>query len=88
VNAANEECVRAFEAGALPFLGIVDTLARVLDEHDRAHGGPSPRNTVTLTDVLATEHWARVRAIELIGHAPAVVADPANAPAARGGSSA
>ena len=30
-NAANEECVAAFTAGRLPFLGIVDTVARVLD---------------------------------------------------------
>ncbi|HEX5542179.1 MAG TPA: 1-deoxy-D-xylulose-5-phosphate reductoisomerase, partial [Micromonospora sp.] len=31
-NAANEECVAAFQAGRLPFLGIVDTLKRVLDD--------------------------------------------------------
>ena len=33
-NAANEVCVAAFLAGRLPFPGIVDTLARVLDEHE------------------------------------------------------
>jgi 1-deoxy-D-xylulose-5-phosphate reductoisomerase len=32
-NAANEECVAAFREGRLPFLGIVDTVARVVDEH-------------------------------------------------------
>ena len=74
LNAANEECVRAFEVGALPFLGIVDTLARLLDEHDREHGEGGNRNTTTLADVLGSEHWARARARELIGHATARVA--------------
>ena len=32
-NAANEVCVDAFVAGDLPFLGIVDTVGAVLDEH-------------------------------------------------------
>ena len=35
-NAANEECVAAFLAGRLPFLGIVDTVARVLDDAPRS----------------------------------------------------
>ena len=34
-NAANEECVAAFMAGRLPFLGIVDTVERVLDGGSR-----------------------------------------------------
>ena len=33
-NAANEVCVAAFLAGRLPFPGIVDTLARVVDDHE------------------------------------------------------
>ena len=32
-NAANEECVEAFLAGRLPFTGIVDTVAAVVEEH-------------------------------------------------------
>jgi 1-deoxy-D-xylulose-5-phosphate reductoisomerase len=60
-NAANEECVAAFLAGRLPFLGIVDTVARVVSEH-RAAG---PGNSVTLDDVLDAEIWARTRAREL-----------------------
>ena len=32
-NAANEECVDAFLAGRLPFTGIVDTVAAVVEEH-------------------------------------------------------
>ncbi|GLZ11232.1 1-deoxy-D-xylulose 5-phosphate reductoisomerase [Actinomadura sp. NBRC 104425] len=60
-NAANEECVEAFRAGRLPFLGIVDTVARVVHEHDS--GGPQGR--LTLDDVLAADAWARTRAREL-----------------------
>ena len=62
-NAANETCVEAFLAGRLPFPGIVDTVARVLDEH----GGGNP---LTDLDVLAeTETWARRRATELTSEA-------------------
>lgn len=60
-NAANEECVAAFRAGRLPFLGIVDTLARVLDD---APGFDTPG---TVEEVLAAESWARVHAREIIG---------------------
>jgi 1-deoxy-D-xylulose-5-phosphate reductoisomerase len=84
LNAANEECVAAFEAGALPFLGIVDTLARVLDEHSVEHGQAVARNTPTLEDVLASEHWARMRTRELTEYAAATIADDASGTAARG----
>jgi 1-deoxy-D-xylulose-5-phosphate reductoisomerase len=57
-NAANEECVEAFRDGRLPFLGIVDTIARVVSEHQ------APSN-VTLEEVLAADDWARRRAREL-----------------------
>ncbi|WP_337060967.1 1-deoxy-D-xylulose-5-phosphate reductoisomerase [Kineococcus sp. G2] len=63
LNAANEECVAAFHAGRLPFLGIVDTVARVVGEH--CPGG-DPRD---VEDVLAAEDWARARARELTGAA-------------------
>jgi 1-deoxy-D-xylulose-5-phosphate reductoisomerase len=59
-NAANEECVAAFVAGRLPFLGIVDTLDRVLAA---APDFPEPG---TVDDVLAAEAWARARAREII----------------------
>jgi 1-deoxy-D-xylulose-5-phosphate reductoisomerase len=58
-NAANEVCVEAFLAGRLPFLGIVDTVARVISDH--SEGGTA----VTLEDVLAVDSWARARAREL-----------------------
>ncbi len=60
LNAANEECVAAFLAGALPFPGIVDTVARVLAE---AEVGERP----DLAEVLHAEERARVRARELVG---------------------
>jgi 1-deoxy-D-xylulose-5-phosphate reductoisomerase len=62
-NAANEEAVSGFVEGSLPFLGIVDTVAAVLDEHETDGGVP------TLDDVLNAERWARERARELGGRA-------------------
>ncbi|WP_432995101.1 1-deoxy-D-xylulose-5-phosphate reductoisomerase [Dactylosporangium sp. CA-233914] len=59
-NAANEECVAAFTAGDLPFLGIVETLERTLGE---APDFPEPG---TVDDVLAAESWARAHARALI----------------------
>jgi 1-deoxy-D-xylulose-5-phosphate reductoisomerase len=60
-NAANEECVDAFLAGRLPFTGIVDTVARVVEEH----GAPAAGTRLTVEDVLEAEVWARTRAREL-----------------------
>ena len=59
-NAANEECLDAFMAGKIPFTGIVDTVSRVISEHDTSRGGAA-----TLEDVLAVDRWARSRAREL-----------------------
>jgi 1-deoxy-D-xylulose-5-phosphate reductoisomerase len=61
-NAANEECVAAFLAGAISFPGIVDTVMRVISEQDGA--GPE---SVSLADVLDADRWARARARELTG---------------------
>jgi 1-deoxy-D-xylulose-5-phosphate reductoisomerase len=64
-NAANEECVAAFVAGRIPFAGIVDTVARVVSEHDGSgHAGSGPV-IAGLDDVLASDSWARERAREL-----------------------
>jgi len=60
LNAANEEAVAAFVAGALSFTGITDVLERVLD----AAGGWSA-DPATVDDVLAAEDWARAHAREL-----------------------
>jgi len=63
-NAANEVLVEAFVEGRLDFLGIVDTLGVVLDEHlsdpDAAH------DEMTLDGVLAADAGARARARELV----------------------
>ncbi|TDC68144.1 1-deoxy-D-xylulose-5-phosphate reductoisomerase [Actinomadura sp. GC306] len=72
-NAANEECVDAFRAGRLPFLGIVDTVARVLDEHEEHAPGPAGRPT--LDDVLAADGWARTRTGELTAAGQSAAAD-------------
>jgi 1-deoxy-D-xylulose-5-phosphate reductoisomerase len=60
LNAANEVCVQAFRDGRLPFLGIMDTVARVVTEHDV----PSDEE-LSVDDVLAADSWARARAREL-----------------------
>ena len=66
-NAANEECVDAFLRARIPFTGIVDTVAQVVSEHD---GGGAAVTAVTAVDeILAADHWARVRARELTGTA-------------------
>ena len=64
LNAANEVCVEAFVAGGLPFLGIVDTVAEVVDAHPF-------RERATLAEVLESEEWARSRAAELVRRAGA-----------------
>jgi 1-deoxy-D-xylulose-5-phosphate reductoisomerase len=71
-NAANEECVDAFLAGRLPFTGIVDTVAKVVEEHgvpDNGvphRGAPGTGTPLTVEDVLQAEAWARARARELV----------------------
>jgi 1-deoxy-D-xylulose 5-phosphate reductoisomerase len=59
-NAANEACVAAFLSGSIGFTRIVDTVARILSEHDAARTG-----VTTVADVLAVDAWARRRAAEL-----------------------
>ncbi|WJV45847.1 1-deoxy-D-xylulose-5-phosphate reductoisomerase [Streptomyces flavofungini] len=65
-NAANEECVDAFLAGALPFTGIMETVTRVVAEH----GTPRAGTSLTVADVLEAETWARARARELTATTP------------------
>jgi 1-deoxy-D-xylulose-5-phosphate reductoisomerase len=59
-NAANEECVAAFVAGRLPFLGIVDTVEAVLTS------APDFAEPSTVEEVLAAEAWARAEAQRMI----------------------
>ncbi|GAA1731966.1 1-deoxy-D-xylulose-5-phosphate reductoisomerase [Aeromicrobium alkaliterrae] len=59
-NAANEVCVDAFVEGRLDFLGIVDTVAEVVEEHcGSAEAGAAD---LTLEGVLDADAWARDRA--------------------------
>ncbi len=51
-NAANEQAVEAFHAGAIGFLDIVDTISAVVD----AHEAPDELTRETLAE---TEAWAR-----------------------------
>ena len=53
-NAANEVCVDAFHDGAIGFLDIVDTVARVVDAHVDADLDAS-----SVEGVLAADAWAR-----------------------------
>ncbi|WP_046467985.1 1-deoxy-D-xylulose-5-phosphate reductoisomerase [Allosalinactinospora lopnorensis] len=62
-NAANEEAVAAFLNGGLAFTAIVDTVARVVSEHQRMAPGAAE---LSLADVYAADEWARGRARELI----------------------
>jgi 1-deoxy-D-xylulose-5-phosphate reductoisomerase len=50
-NAANEQAVAAFHAGRIPWLGIVDTVERVVDAHEAGE--------LSIEGVLAAEAWAR-----------------------------
>ncbi len=67
-NGADEACVAAFLAGRIPFTAIVDTVAKVLDEHLAPGSGEwVPGNEVTLDAVLHADTWARARAAEIAG---------------------
>ncbi|MDY0982495.1 1-deoxy-D-xylulose-5-phosphate reductoisomerase [Microbacterium sp. CFBP9023] len=61
-NAANEQAVGAFHEGRLPFLGIVDTISRVVDSHE-------PPQTLTVESLADAEEWARRKADQLIARA-------------------
>jgi len=58
-NAANEQAVHAFHEGRLTFLGIVDTIQRVIDAHDAP-------DELTIDALAEAEAWARAKADALI----------------------
>ncbi|WP_426621683.1 1-deoxy-D-xylulose-5-phosphate reductoisomerase [Microbacterium sp. As-52] len=58
-NAANEQAVDAFHEGRLSFLGIVDTIARVVDAHDAPEA-------LTVETLAEAETWARSTADRMI----------------------
>jgi len=59
LNAANEEAVGAFLAGAMAFTEIPVMIEKVLDEHETLDGQD-------LDAVLEADSWARARAREVI----------------------
>ncbi|GAA2989871.1 1-deoxy-D-xylulose-5-phosphate reductoisomerase [Microbacterium terrae] len=61
-NAANEQAVDAFHEGRIGFLGIVDTIDRVVDEHE----APEALSRESLAEA---ERWARDTADRLIAAA-------------------
>ncbi len=58
-NGANEVCVDAFCAGRLSFLGIVETIEKVVEEHVAAGSAAEP---LSVDAVLAADAWAREQA--------------------------
>lgn len=58
-NAANEQAVDAFHEGRLSFVGIVDTIQRVVDQHE----APA---SLTRESLAEAESWARRTADALI----------------------
>jgi 1-deoxy-D-xylulose-5-phosphate reductoisomerase len=61
-NAANEQAVDAFHEGRLGYLGILDTVAAVVDRHE-------PPSALTREALSEAESWARRSADDLIAAA-------------------
>jgi 1-deoxy-D-xylulose-5-phosphate reductoisomerase len=62
-NAANEVAVDAFHDGLIGFVDIVDTVARVVEEH----GEGIESGDLTVEDVMRADDWARGRARKVLG---------------------
>ncbi|MGK9148686.1 1-deoxy-D-xylulose-5-phosphate reductoisomerase [Plantibacter flavus] len=60
-NAANEEAVQAFHAGRLGYLGILDIVRGVVEDH------AAPDGELTRESLAEAERWARERAQQRIG---------------------
>jgi 1-deoxy-D-xylulose-5-phosphate reductoisomerase len=58
-NAANEQAVAAFHAGAIGYLDILTTVERVVDAH-------VPAGELTRESLAESERWARSKADALI----------------------
>ncbi len=65
-NAANEECVHAFLDGRIRFTDIVDTVARVVEDHASGGGGIVP-GELSVETVLRADAWAREQARVFLG---------------------
>jgi 1-deoxy-D-xylulose-5-phosphate reductoisomerase len=80
-NAANEVGVDAFHEGRIGFLDIVDTVARVVEEHGSGAGSNSA--DLSVEEVLRADSWARARARKVLG-----LPEIEDAPALAGGAAA
>jgi 1-deoxy-D-xylulose-5-phosphate reductoisomerase len=66
-NAANEECVQAFFDGRIRFTDIVDTVARVVEDHAHTPEAGIRSGDLDVETVLRADAWARTRAREVLG---------------------
>ena len=66
-NAANEECVQAFFDGTIRFTDIVDTIARVVEDHTHTSEAGITSSDLDVETVLRADAWARSRAREVLG---------------------
>jgi 1-deoxy-D-xylulose-5-phosphate reductoisomerase len=66
-NAANETCVQAFFDGRIRFTDIVDTIARVVDDHTHTAEAGITSGDLDVETVLRADAWARSRAREVLG---------------------
>jgi 1-deoxy-D-xylulose-5-phosphate reductoisomerase len=69
-NAANEVAVDAFHDRTIGFVDIVDTVARVVEEHDgedHGSGAGSDSGALSVDDVMRADAWARTRARKVLG---------------------
>jgi 1-deoxy-D-xylulose-5-phosphate reductoisomerase len=65
LNAANEVAVARFLQGQLPYLGIVDLVSRIVDQHINA--GLVSDERLTVEDVVAADLWGSQAATQLLG---------------------
>jgi 1-deoxy-D-xylulose-5-phosphate reductoisomerase len=65
-NAANEASVQAFFDGRIRFTDIVDTIARIVEEHGGQRPGIDPGG-LDVDAVLRADAWARSRARSVLG---------------------
>jgi 1-deoxy-D-xylulose-5-phosphate reductoisomerase len=66
-NAANETCIQAFFDGRIRFTDIVDTIARVVDDHTHTAEAGITSGDLDVETVLRADAWARSRAREVLG---------------------
>jgi 1-deoxy-D-xylulose-5-phosphate reductoisomerase len=66
-NAANEECVQAFFDGRIRFTDIVDTVARVVEDHAGTPEAGIKPSDLSVESVLRADAWARAQARAVLG---------------------